>query len=113
LVWTIDNSGLLQTSGAYVDALKLGAGGSIGNETGGRIVGGGYGAVILGGAGSLTNAGLIQSQGTSGSAITFSAGGVVTNVAGRSRVATVSKSAATTGRSATRGWSTAIRPPST
>jgi fibronectin-binding autotransporter adhesin len=82
LVWTIDNSGLLQTSGAYVDALKLGAGGSIGNETGGRIVGGAYGAVILGGAGSLTNAGLVQSQGTSGSAITFSAGGVVTNIAG-------------------------------
>ena len=79
LVWTVQNYGLLQTTGGYADALRLGAGGTLVNQISGQIIGGGFGADITGGIGYVNNSGTMLATGASGAALTLGGGGVVTN----------------------------------
>jgi hypothetical protein len=82
VVWTLTNYGLIGVSGTSGEGLRLGAGGAVANEGTGSIIGAAYGAVIAGGAGSVTNAGLIQSKGSLGIALDLLSGGSVGNGAG-------------------------------
>jgi uncharacterized protein with beta-barrel porin domain len=79
-IGTVTNAGTITGTRGSGEGVYLQAGGSVTNQTGGTISGGGVGVFVFSGAGAVTNAGAITGTGRYG--VNLNDGGSVTNQTG-------------------------------
>jgi hypothetical protein len=79
-LWTVVNSGLIDSAGVFAYGIYLASGGSVTNQSAGSISGADAGVAVQVAAGTVINTGTINATGNgAGAGVALNAGGSVTN----------------------------------